>query len=346
MTRVKGRQKLALFPVLSMRIADKIITAPYSVILCALAVCFAIATDTRAETGLDIEYAEMQPLSAESILLDVTRVGDRLIAVGERGHVIFSDNGTEWQQAEHVPTRSTLTSVVEKGGRLWAGGHDAVIITSGDRGKTWTLEFFDPDRQQAVMDFLFTDENNGVAIGSYGLILTTTDGGKTWNDGELVDPENDFHLNSMVRFEDGRRMIAGEAGFSYRSYDDGATWEPLELPYIGSMWGALITSPDCVLFFGLRGHAMESCDFGMSWQELDTGTLSSLSGGAERDGVVVLVGNSGIVLIREDRKITQYQHSSGVDFSAVIPMEDDSFLLVGEEGIHPYPETVAEEPGQ
>lgn len=345
MTRGKGRQTLALFPVLSMHIADKIISAPFSVILCALAVCSVMAMDTRAETGLDIEYAEMQPLSTESILLDVTRSGNRLVAVGERGHVIFSDDGAEWKQAEHVPTRSTLTSIVAQGSRLWAGGHDALIITSGDGGKTWSQQFFDPDRQQAVMDFLFTDENNGVAIGSYGLVLTTTDGGKTWND-ELVDPENDFHLNSMVRYEDGRRLIAGEAGFSYRSYDDGASWEPMELPYIGSMWGALFTSPDCVLFFGLRGHAMESCDFGMSWQELDTGTLSSLSGGTVHDGVVVVVGNTGIVLIREDGEISQYQHSSGVDFSAVIPMKDGTFLLVGEEGVHQYPETVAQESGQ
>jgi photosystem II stability/assembly factor-like uncharacterized protein len=216
MTRGKGRQELALFPVLSMHIADKIITAPFSVILCALAFCLAISPNAWAEAGLDIEYAEMQPLSTESILLDVTRSGGRLVAVGERGHVIFSDNGTEWKQAEHVPTRSTLTSVVAQGGRFWAGGHDAVIITSGDGGNTWSQQYFDPDRQQAVMDFLFTDENNGVAIGSYGLVLTTTDGGKTWND-ELVDPENDFHLNSMVRYEDGRRLIAGEAGFSYRS---------------------------------------------------------------------------------------------------------------------------------
>ena len=120
----------------------------------------------------------------------------------------------------------------------------------------------------------------------------------------------------------------------------------MNLPYIGSMWGALITSDDCVLFYGLRGHAMESCDFGMSWQEIDTGTLSSLSGATEQDGMVVLVGNSGVVLVREDGKIAEYQHSSGVDFAGVIPMGNDRFLLVGEEGVHSFPETDAEESGQ
>ena len=60
----------------------------------------------------------------------------------------------------------------------------------------------------------------------------------------------------------------------------------------------------------------------------------------------MLVGNTGIVLIREDGDISQYQHSSGVDFSAAIPMEDNSYLLVGEEGVHQFPETVAQESGQ
>ena len=199
---------------------------------------------------MDVKYAEHMPLATESMLLDITRAGNTLVAVGERGHIVISTDGESWQQVEVVPTRSTLTSVFSVGNRLWAGGHDAVIITSGDGGETWTRQFFDPDRQQAVMDIYFTDENNGVAIGSYGLNLWTHDGGQTWEDA-TVDAENDFHLNSLVRFSDGRRLIAGEAGYSYRSYDDGETWEAIEMPYQGSMWGALKTNGDvfCSMVF-------------------------------------------------------------------------------------------------
>ena len=116
------------------------------------------------------------------MLLDITRSGTTLVAVGERGHVLFSRDGESWEQAEVVPTRSTLTTVTHAGDRLWAGGHDAVIITSGDGGNTWTRQFFDAERQQAVMDLYFTDEDNGVAIGSYGLYLKTEDGGQPWED--------------------------------------------------------------------------------------------------------------------------------------------------------------------
>jgi len=291
---------------------------------------------------LDLDYAEHLPLVNESIFLDITRHGDGYVAVGERGHVILSPDGENWTQAEVVPTRATLTTVASSDGRLWAGGHDAVIITSGDGGETWTQLFFDAERQQAVMDIYFTDRDNGVAIGSYGLYLRTTDGGETWDDIE-IDPEGGYHLNAMIRFEDGRRLIAGEAGYSYRSFDDGMTWEMMEMPYLGSMWGALRTNGECVLFFGLRGHALQSCDFGTTWIEVATGTEASISGGAKFDGRILLAANSGTLLVHDDgRDWQEYIHSSGVDFSAAVATDDGRFLLTGENGVFEFPETAAE----
>ena len=303
----------------------------------ALTVLSGAVCSALADSRLDVEYAEIQPLAAESVLLDVTRVGDRLVAVGERGHVVWSDDGQKWQQAENVPTRSTLTTVFALGERLWAAGHDAVILTSGDHGRTWTREHFDPEGEQAVMDLHFTDEQNGVAIGSYGLYLVTSDGGATWEAG-VVDEENEYHLNAMVRFPDGVRLIAGEAGYSYRSLDDGVSWQPLELPYDGSMWGAIITSRGCVVFYGLRGHVMQSCDAGENWVELESGSLASLSGAAEHQGMLIFAGNSGTVLTWAGGGFTSHKHSSGVDFAAALPLSGGHFLLVGEEGVHQFPE--------
>ena len=66
----------------------------------------------------DIEYAEAKRLATKSLLLDVLRTpGGRLVAVGERGHVVLSDDGRDWRQAQVVPTRSTLTTVAAAGTR-------------------------------------------------------------------------------------------------------------------------------------------------------------------------------------------------------------------------------------
>lgn len=296
-----------------------------------------VARPLAADGDQDIKYAEHMPLATRSLLLDITRAGDTLVAVGERGIVILSTDGDHWKQADVVPTRSTLTTVFSVGKRVWAGGHDAVIITSGDGGETWTRQFFDPGREQAVMDILFTDESNGVAIGSYGLYLHTSDGGKTWEDG-AVDPENAYHLNGIVRFADGRRMIAGEAGYSYRSFDDGKSWERMTLPYQGSMWGALKTDAGCVLFYGLIGHVLKSCDFGSTWAQLDTGSTASISDAVAADGEIVLAANGGTILVLQDGAFKTYRHSSGVDLSAVVSLGNGKFLLTGEHGTHHFPE--------
>ena len=150
----------------------------------------------------------------------------------------------------------------------------------------------------------------------------------------------------VVRALPGRAVLAEPDGTLHigRNYDilrcsdDGASWEMVNLPYLGSMWGAAKTPGDCILIYGLRGHVMESCDFGMSWNEIETGIEASLSDYAEQDGIELFAGNSGTLLIRSDGRISDGLHSSGVDFSAVIPMGNGQFLLVGEDGVHYWPE--------
>ncbi|MDX9788004.1 MAG: YCF48-related protein [Desulfobacterales bacterium] len=79
--------------------------------------------------------------AAESMLTDVVNTGTRLVAVGEHGVIVFSeDNGKSWKQAT-VPTSLTLTAVFfpvsQKG---WAVGHDGVILHSNDGGQSWTQQ--------------------------------------------------------------------------------------------------------------------------------------------------------------------------------------------------------------
>jgi photosystem II stability/assembly factor-like uncharacterized protein len=78
---------------------------------------------------------------AQSLLQDIARAGDRLVAVGERGHITYSDdNGKTWQQADD-PTRAMLNAVFfispEEG---WAVGHDGLVLHTGDGGKTWAMQ--------------------------------------------------------------------------------------------------------------------------------------------------------------------------------------------------------------
>lgn len=92
--------------------------------------------------------------AASSLLLDIAKAGERLVAVGERGHIIYSDdNGKSWEQAE-VPVMVTLTaldfSTPEKG---WAVGHDGVVLHTEDSGETWVKQFDAFEANQMSLEY-------------------------------------------------------------------------------------------------------------------------------------------------------------------------------------------------
>src|SRR3990167_127865 len=139
----------------------------------ALSLPVLAASDPPAAAVFAIE----SPKAAKGLMIDVVHAGSRLVAVGDRGHILYSDDqGSTWTQAK-VPTRQLLTSVYfvdDKHG--WAVGHDAQILASEDGGVTWTKQFEDMKRESPLLDVWFQDASIGFAVGAYGALLATTDG--------------------------------------------------------------------------------------------------------------------------------------------------------------------------
>ena len=134
--------------------------------------------------------AEIEPLAASSLLLDLAVAGTRLVAVGERGHVLLSDDqGATWRQAKSVPTRVMLTAVFFVDAQYgWAVGHDETILNTVDGGETWTRSHFAPEAQQPLLDLWFANRVSGIAVGAYGAYFTTNDGGRNWASAKFAPP--------------------------------------------------------------------------------------------------------------------------------------------------------------
>ena len=285
------------------------------------------------------------PLAIESLLLDGAVAGSRLVVVGERGHILISDDdGASWKQAE-VPTRVLLTAVHMHDERTgWAVGHDAVILRTGDGGETWTLVHQAPEEELPLLDIWFRDERTGFAVGAYGYFLATEDGGETWTSRTIS--EDDFHLNALVPVAERssesqpapsqRLYIAAEAGVAYRSEDAGKTWRELPSPYAGSWFGGLALDGNQVLLTGLRGHLFRSEDGGDTWAEVATGTHATLTGAIRLpSGSIVITGLEGSVLTSEDggRSVSVRRLPSREGISAALPLADGGVLLIGEFGV-------------
>ncbi|MEA3362605.1 MAG: YCF48-related protein [Thermodesulfobacteriota bacterium] len=287
-----------------------------------------------AATASGSESSVIAPLSNRSLLLDAQRIGDNLIAVGERGHILLSeDSGTSWKQMP-VPTRATLTAIYfidRQNG--WVVGHDQVILRTKDSGKSWQLVYENAEAESPLLDVFFLDSKHGYAIGAYGQFLESFDGGSSWK-GRWIG-EDDFHLNQMIAMGD-HLFIAAEAGFAYRSEDDGQNWILLESGYHGSFFGVFPAEENRLLLFGLRGHLFRSDSAGESWSQVETGTEASLTSGLRlEDGTLVITGLAGALLTSQDNgnSFVLHQDPDRKGFSKLLQAADGSIVAVGDFGV-------------
>lgn len=297
---------------------------------------YAVAQELSASGGPASDSAEIAPLAAQSLLLDAVQFGDRIIAVGERGHILVNAEPAlqPWTQVS-VPARAMLTAVVATGdGGLWAVGHDAVILASGDAGQSWHLQNADPELETPLLDVWFEAGGHGLAVGAYGLVYETFDGGENW-ERRIID-EDEPHFYAVFETANGDLILAGEFGTILRSEDRGETWGRLESPYQGSFFGGLGLSDGTILLFGLRGNLYSSRDRGERWHKIDSGLTASLLSAAERaNGEVVIVGLSGTLLRSNDGAKT-FSLTGGLKreaIASVLPLSDGGLLLLGEHGV-------------
>lgn len=293
-------------------------------------------------------------LAAYSPLYAVARAGTRLVAVGQRGHIVVSENdGISWTQAS-VPVSTDLVAVsFPTASHGWAVGHGGVVLHSSDGGSTWVkqldgrqaaalaighfeaLASGDADaeallaREQRVLGdggtqpFLsvhFESERTGYVVGTFNRIYRTDDGGQTWEPlMAQVDNPGELHFNAIVG-GGGRLYLAGEQGMVWMR-DDSGRFVARQTPYEGSLFGMVVDGAETVIAFGMRGSVFRSADAGQSWEKVSLGTTVGITGGvASPGGEVVLVTQGGAIAHSRD---------AGKTFSAVKPTMPMSYYGAG-----------------
>jgi photosystem II stability/assembly factor-like uncharacterized protein len=288
--------------------------------------------------------AKPSALAIRSPLLGVSHAGQRLVTVGQRGHILYSDDaGQNWQQAV-VPVSCDLKAVHFPTARQgWAVGNDGVVLHSSDAGATWSkqldgrqigelmfkhytaLAIAEPENEQwagmaaegqrlaeegadkPFLDVWFANDKLGYVVGMFNLILRTEDGGQHWAPfQERTENPQGFHLNAIASTGDAL-YIAGEQGLLMKWDEARQRFIALQTPYQGSFFG-VVGQPGEVLAYGLRGHVFRSTDGGLNWARLESGLQVSITAATlDADGRV--------------RRFTQagHMHKSG-DGNAPLPL--------------------------
>lgn len=286
--------------------------------------------------------AAASPLAARGLVNGLARAGDRVVAVGQRGHILWSDDaGQSWQQAR-VPVSSDLVAVhFPSADQGWAVGHDGVILHSADGGRSWQRQRDGrPDAADVpLLDVWFQDAARGYAVGAFGLLLETSDGGRTWTSAqEASDNPKKMHLYA-VRGIAGELWIAGEQGVLLKLDRGSGRFAAVALPYQGTLFG-VAGNERALVVHGLRGTVLRSADRGASWQAVPTGLQVGLTAAAvDPRGHLLLASQAGHLLASGDdgASFRALRLERPFPAAAVLALAPGRALVAGPRGLQAQP---------
>lgn len=306
------------------------------------------------------------PRAAGSLLNGVTMAGKRLVAVGQRGHILVSeDQGKSWVQTVS-PVGSDLVAVCfPTASNGWAVGHDGVVLHSANGGTTWEKQFdgraaakvmveyyaknspkntpafqaeikryLEQGADKPFLDVWFENDRNGYIVGAFNLIFRTSDGGKSWVPlFDMIDNPKRFHLYA-VRNVGTDLFIVGEQGSVFKLDSKTGQFKTVKTPYTGTFFG--ITGKKGVLIvYGMRGTVFRSNNGGISWNKVETGAPIGLTDATvTEDGRIVLVNQAGHVLLSSDdgASFTPLKIEHPVPASGVTALDRNTLVIVGVSG--------------
>lgn len=294
------------------------------------------------------ESARLSPLAAQSLLLDIERVGGNLVAVGERGHILMSsDEGENWQQAQ-APVRVTLTNTFFIDDSFgWTVGHDGVVLKSEDGGKNWS-KVMDGKRAN---DLMLEHAQTRLAELEAAIEAAPEDQreeleddleGRTYmvQDAEAFSDEGASRPFLDVWFKDRNEgIVVGGFGLILRTTDGGETWsawfDHMDNPSLFHL-NAITRIGDQLFIAAEAGTLYRSSDWGQNWEMLDSPYDGSFFGITGTDqGRIIAYGLRGHAFQSEDWGESWHQVETGIDstfFSGTL-LNDGSAVLVGAAGI-------------
>ncbi len=284
-----------------------------------------IASPASARTDLLNIPAKKSKLAECSPFLDVAKTGNRLVVVGRRGHIMYSDNqGTTWTQA-NVPVRVTFTAVqfpTDENG--WAVGHDGVVLHSTDRGMTWIkqldgfkineleLELYSHlvKEKQAELTLLENSVNSPVPENTSEHEIKTDDHKKQMETLASAIEDLEFKLEDVrldseegawkplldLHFDDDRHgIVVGVFGTILCTGDGGHTWRSLSNRIHnpdGYHYKNITRAGKAIIIGGEIGNLYRSLDNGETWHQLESSAKGSFFGLIANTSGDIVVGTS------------------------------------------------------
>ncbi|MET3107982.1 photosystem II stability/assembly factor-like uncharacterized protein [Oxalobacteraceae bacterium GrIS 2.11] len=238
-----------------------------------------------------------------------------------------------------------ILGAIRIGQRVVTVGDRGVILLSDDQGKTWHQAQEVPTRATLTAVFA-VDEKNLWAVGHWGVILHSVDGGEHW----LLNHSDLEHDQPMftVWFADAQHgVVAGLFSLLMVTDDGGQTWSNIKLPVASDkvksdlnlfrlFSGKNDAQSSEVWIAAEQGMVYHSTDRGHSWDVVATGNKGTLwSGILLSDGALLVGGLEGKMLKSSDHGKTWKQISSDLKSSVteLLQLPDGTVFALALDGV-------------
>jgi len=234
------------------------------------------------------------PTGMKTALFDIDFPDARTgFAVGDAGAILKSqDGGKTWHSLKSgIPATFRGVDFVDRNHGFAVGS--GTVLATADGGVTWVqqkvpLNPLPPEAQiegiQAVPPDLvavsFVDQKHGFAVGA-STILSTTDGGQTWN--SRIMPRG-YPLLTGVSFTDAKHghvsATSGSASIftSLVTTDGGETWLPQQSDLGAALVAVSFAKGGVGHVTGSSGVILETANDGRNWQLERSNPLEDLDG--------------------------------------------------------------------
>jgi photosystem II stability/assembly factor-like uncharacterized protein len=315
----------------------KRITGSSLLILCSL---FTPLSPSSASEQLTPDRLSASALTREgaekSLLLSVSNTGKRLVAAGEQGVIVYSDDqGKKWQQAS-VPASTLLTSIKFTDNQTgWAIGHDGLVLKTTDSGSSWKSVLSGNEINQLritalenLLGSMTTDNYTPEQIEDTEYAL---------DDAVIAQEEGPTSpLLDMLFLNSSHGFLIGAYGTMLETRDAGQSWQfighKLPNPEGFHLNRIYQLKSGRLLILGEAGLLLASDDKGESWLNLDSPYDGSFFSAAESDALYIM-GLRGNTFRFDD----QNQNWQRVELPVAATINDaivveDQIIMVGQGG--------------
>ena len=208
-------------------------------------------------------------------------------AVGDGSSIVATtDGGATWSAGKiamsMIGVREDMSLAIEDPifytidcldeNTCWVAGEFGQIRLTEDGGKTWSAQhqsllggmYRDIMALPTILCLRMKDRQNGIGVGTYGIIFVTTDGGATW---KMVQSPVKTPLYDVRFLANGDSVMVGSSGVILVGNPDGG-WQSATMPQGVYSWISSLDIDAAGKGVAAGGHGLvlTTGDFGKTWE--------------------------------------------------------------------------------